>query len=651
MVFDPARYSFDGRMREYDRVITELVRRPSLSGVSAPYLTPDALPVPKAPTGLAVVSNQPYLLADGTTFMARVIVEWTPVTENVNNAPIAVTQYEVWAERDGGPRTRIAAVLSAEELARLDFPSGSNVRLFVRAGTIRNLWSAFSAHIDVETELDTEPMDAPTAPTLSSRLGSIVVDWDGELVTGPPPAKFRNMIAEVSATNADPWVQAGPPFSSGGTAITGQAVGDELWVRLRARDSLGIESPPSASASIVVAGVGAGEIEVGTITFDDLDDAITDAIADAATGTIDPTRLIASSISTSKLLVASLANLLEDPGMETNSEVSWNNATADVTKSTSTPRSGSYVLRMVSTSSGYEATRHQTAIAVQPGEQYLFLAWARMEGAGAGVQDGLELAVAYGATAGATSTVESIAESPELGSTYVRIDGTWTVPAGVFFVRPAIVIADDTPGSVYLVDDLAFIRRNSSELIVDGAITAGKLAAGSVTAEAIAAGSITANAIQAGAITAEKLAADSVTANAIAADSVTANAIQAGVIEAYHLTAAVGESLDISSNESINLIVGDLATTNLGLDEVTGTVEQMGTYYQFGENEATITTGVGSVYQLALSSTGIEIREGGVAVSTWDSGQMLVPSAVVDRIVLGNHQIEKYADGTVVRAL
>lgn len=648
MTFDPGRSTFDGRMRQMDRTIRELVRRPGLSGSGAQLLRPSELPPPKAPLGVVVDENVPYLLADGATFMSRVVLSWSPVTQNTSNVPIAVTQYEVWVERDGAPRTRVAATTTTS--IRLDFPSGLPVRAFVRAGTIRNLWSAFSSHVDIDTALDLEPMDAPTTPALTSNLGAIIVDWDGLLTTGAPPAKFRNIVAEISTSSSGPWMRVGTPFAANGTTISGEPVGATRWVRLIARDALGIESPASAAASVTVVGVGAGQIEVGAITLTDLDATITDAIDEALTGDIDPNRIIASSISTTKLLVSSLTNLLEDPGFETNSAVSWNNGTAGVTKSTTTPRSGAYCLRIVSAAAGFEATRHAAAIAVQPGEEYFFSAWLRMEGAGVGVDNAVELLVAYGATAASTTTTDSIAESPPLGATYVRVDGSWLVPDGVFFVRPGLYMADTTPGNVYLVDDMLFIKRAAGELIVDGAITAGKLAVGSVTAEAIEAGAVSADALQAGAVTAEKIAADAVTANAIAAGAITANAIAAGEIETYHLSAAVGASLDISSNESINLIVGDISTNASAISGVAGTVAEMGTYYQFGGDEATISS-PGSIYELALSPDGIEIRESGVAVSTWDAGQMIVPSAVVERVVLGNHQIEKYGDGTVVRAL
>jgi hypothetical protein len=371
--------------------------------------------------------------------------------------------------------------------------------------------------------------------------------------------------------------------------------------------------------------------------------------AKITTGFLAAGRISARSISTEKLLVASLTNLIEDPSFDLNSSISWNTATSNVTKSTTTPRSGSHCLRIVSTGAEFEASRHQTAIAVQPGEEYLLSGFARMD-SGVADEGYLELRIAHGATAGNTSTVQSVSPALEITTTYSSFIGVWTVPAGVFFARPVVFMDDPIAGNVYLLDDVSMSRRNAGSLIVDGAITSGKLSVGSVTAEKISALSVGADAIQAQAITAEKIAVGAITAGSIAVGAVTANAIQVGTIEAYHLAAAVGQSLDISSNSSINLIVGDVASNTLALGAVAGTVEQMGTYYQFGNNEATISS-PSSTYALALSPEGIQIRENGAAVSTWDAGQFIVDSAVISTSVLGNHQIEKYLTGTVVKAL
>lgn len=75
------------------------------------------------------------------------------------------------------------------------------------------------------------------------------------------------------------------------------------------------------------------------------------------------------------------------------------------------------------------------------------------------------------------------------------------------------------------------------------------IVAESITAEQLAAESVTANKILAGAVTTDKLSASAVTADKIAA----------GAITTQKVSSDFGSSLDLSSNESINLAVRDYA--------------------------------------------------------------------------------------------
>lgn len=741
---DPGQYrEYFLRLRAVDRLGVE----GTPSAVSS-ILTVDPgliTRVPEVTTGLAFTTDSQFT-ANGAFLEAWFDLSWNAVEVDTEGDPLVIAGYQVWGREF--PETEAVLMATVEGVSgRVLVEPNSEWRIAVRAiSSVGAAFGAFSDEVVAVADAAVPVLSAPTVPTLSSKLGVVTVNWNGLLVDGAPPRQFRGARAEVSAASTGPFTQVGPPFSSGGTVVTGKDVGATVFVRLVARDSLSVDSPASEIASIVVVGVGAGDIEVGAITLPNLDASISDAISgaqsdaaaaaaaasaaeasangksrvfrqagapagtahtvgdvwfdvdddnsvylwdgsawtaapfgtnaiaeasitnaliadatiqnakiatlDAAkitTGLLSAGRISARSISTEKLLVANLTNLIEDPSFEADSAISWSTETSDVTKSTATPRSGDYCLRIVSTGTPYEASRHQTAIAVQPGEEYLLSGFARM-GSGDATEGALELRMAYGATAGAMPDVDLVAPAPTVTTEYGSFSGVYIVPSGMFFIRPVVFMDDTVSGNVYLLDDVSMSRRSTGELIVDGAITSDQLSAESVTAEKIAALSVGADAIQAQAITAEKLAVGAITASSIEAGAITADAIEVGVIEAYHLSAAVGQSLDISSNESINLIVSNVADNVTALDGVVGTVQEMGTYYQFGNNEATISS-PDSTYALALSPEGIQIRENNVAVSTWDAGQFLVESAVISTAVVGNHQIEKYETGTVVRAL
>lgn len=134
----------------------------------------------------------------------------------------------------------------------------------------------------------------------------------------------------------------------------------------------------------------------------------------------------------------------------------------------------------------------------------------------------------------------------------------------------------------------------------------------------------------------------------IMANSVDANVITAGSIKTNQLAPEVGEELNLSANGSINLVVGEAVTEATG--DIRDNLEEMQTYYKFGAAGAEISK-PGSVFSLALRNDRIEMLENGAVVSYWNSGTMYVNQFVGEDVILGNHQIAKYEDGTVVRAL
>jgi hypothetical protein len=87
-------------------------------------------------------------------------------------------------------------------------------------------------------------------------------------------------------------------------------------------------------------------------------------------------------------------------------------------------------------------------------------------------------------------------------------------------------------------------RMASGELIVDGSVTAIKIAANTITASQIAAGAITATQIATGTITATQIAASTITAAKIATGTITAGLLAANAITADKLiVGSVGQSL------------------------------------------------------------------------------------------------------------
>lgn len=124
-------------------------------------------------------------------------------------------------------------------------------------------------------------LDPPSAPSLTSSVGSVSVRWDGLLSSGPAPARLAYVYAEQSLSAAGPWTRIGQPLNLANQEIlTRPPVGATRWFRLTAMDTSNRPSPPGPAASIVVEGVKIPDVGA------DIVDSITSAqdAADAAAG-------------------------------------------------------------------------------------------------------------------------------------------------------------------------------------------------------------------------------------------------------------------------------------------------------------------------------------------------------------------------------
>lgn len=111
-------------------------------------------------------------------------------------------------------------------------------------------------------------------------------------------------------------------------------------------------------------------------------------------------------------------------------------------------------------------------------------------------------------------------------------------------------IADGAVSGVKIVNGAV-----STDKISDGAVTAAKIVSSAVTTDKLAANAVTANKILSGAVTTDKLSANAVTTDKLAAQSVTAN----------KLASDVGSSLDLSSNNSVKLMVDNVQVGGVNL--------------------------------------------------------------------------------------
>ena len=376
-------------------------------------------------------------------------------------------------------------------------------------------------------------------------------------------------------------------------------------------------------------------------------------------------KIVAGSITSSKLTITDWTNLVDDPNFE---------VAMRPTESYTGPKLAPWVYsgtgstgtwQYITTTGGPgRAVRYTTAA----GSAAAFLANAAQPSAKKGDQFNIAVRVQnstddimgvyiseFDESGSAIAGGLAMEIPPQTGwadySTRYEITGDNTKSFRLIFYA---VLAEDhtsfTNGQNVWIISPRVRRMNGGELIVDGTITGDKIQAEAIQAEHVAAGAIGAEQIQAHSISGEKIEANSITSNEIAAGAITATEIEAGSIGVNHVSPSFGDDLDLSANDTVTIIAGQLTDVRDTAEGAASDLEQMQTYYQFGPDGATISK-PGSTFALALSNENIEMLENGNVVSYWNSGQMFVNSLVADEVILGNHKLEKYSTGTVVRVV
>ena len=345
-----------------------------------------------------------------------------------------------------------------------------------------------------------------------------------------------------------------------------------------------------AANTITAAQIGANtitaaQIAIGTITANEIATNAITAVKIAA-GAVTSDKIVANSITTEKLFVSAGANLIPNPRIDENL-TDW--------KPYSNPAGVSYFPSAAYANSGLSSNLIRMTVAAATSTSTSAITSVFSHGgsypssySGAQVQEGDVIRLRYKAFRD-TNVPDQLSVGLwgcEIGNTPVTLgvkthvgtslgtlavvgenfEVTATIPKGVVSVRAYILArnnfgGDGIAGSNLFVGDIEMVNMTTSQLIVDGAITADKVAANAITAGKIAANAITANNIVAGTISATELAANSVTTTKIAAGAVTANEIAANAITAGKIAANA-----ITAN---NIVAGTISATELAANSVT----------------------------------------------------------------------------------
>lgn len=292
-------------------------------------------------------------------------------------------------------------------------------------------------------------------------------------------------------------------------------------------------------------------------------------------GAITASEIAAGAITASKMAIATTENLIPDATFSNNGG-EWNplGSTNNVTQYSSAAMGiGVQITKTASTANaqlaqpGYSSTTTipPNAIKVEAGAEYRVKGtlWTNISGGTKG------LSARYWTNTGTsgTTTVSSVAAGNT--GTY-SLDRVWTIPATYVAVQFFLNAGSGTGTGTTRITNLSVTRMAGGELIVDGAITAGKIASNTITSNEInassirsavlVANSITTNMIAANQVTAAKIAGNTITANEIAANTITSGQINANSIRTAILTA---NSIKTNMIESGAVTADKISTYNL----------------------------------------------------------------------------------------
>ncbi|GFH42748.1 hypothetical protein Hs30E_12990 [Lactococcus hodotermopsidis] len=189
---------------------------------------------------------------------------------------------------------------------------------------------------------------------------------------------------------------------------------------------------------------------------------------------------------------------------------------------------------------------------------------------------------------------------------------------------------DASTGALYVVGNM----------IVDGAITADKVAANAIVAGKIAANAVTATQISAGAITTVKLAAGAVTATTIGAGAVIADKIGANAVTTAKLAAGAvtSDKITVANLAAIN---GNLGTLTAGtIDASVVTVKNL--------NASNISTGTLNAARIAANTiTSTHINVANLAAISANLGTITAGTINASTVNITNLNASNISTGTL----
>ena len=353
-------------------------------------------------------------------------------------------------------------------------------------------------------------------------------------------AKFASGIEPVTVVSGStlPTVKTtetitfqGKLYRWSGTAYTAAVDTTDLTGQITATQITdnAITTPKLAAGSVV-----AGKIAANAVTANEIAaNSVTTAKIQA--GAVTATEIAAGAVTASKVVVSDVSTLV--PDADYGDSAMWfggQGGTVSIVATTNpeynTTASRALQLNRTQSANDWDAG-YSSAFPIQSATGYRVRSSVYLPAAGRFL-----LRMTTYATDNSSAGYREVSVTAT-GAGFQFVEFTYTTAANAAFARIFLYIHETSAATYARLGKVYVQERTTSSLIVDGAITAAKIAAKTITAGEIAAGTITATELGANAVTAGKIAAGTVTANELATNSVTAVKVAAGAITAGKIAA------------------------------------------------------------------------------------------------------------------
>jgi len=387
-----------------------------------------------------------------------------------------------------------------------------------------------------------------------------------------------------------------------------------------------------AAATITGAKIAASTITAGNIAADTI------TAGQIAAAAISTSELAANAVTADKMTIGHYDNAASNPGFE-RGDTEWTkeDANATIVNNSSLAHSGSWVAQKVANSAntGFYLT---TMLPVSAGAGEEWYAEAYFKGSGTANGSGVLYVLQYDAAAALLRTTQL--QSTTVTTSWQKLSGSVALPSDCHQFRVAVRSSTGlTTGTMYF-DDVYLRRRATGELIVDGTITALKIAASTITAAQIAAGTITTTQIAANTILAANIAAGTITTTEIAANTITAGDIAAATITGTQIAAATITATNIAANTitSNEILAGTIVASDIASGTITATQIATGTI-----TATQIATGTITATQIAAAT----ITGGKIAANTITASNIAADTITAGEIAAAAISTSELAAGAV----